>query len=296
MDGASKFVKGDAIAGVVIVLVNLLGGFAVGVLQHGLAIGEAITRYSLLSVGDGLVTQIPALLISVASGLIVTRAATDEDGGLGADLWGQLLHSKRVLGDRVGRGAGFIAMLPGLPKLPFLAARRRRSAIGGIAAERRAVSRSRTSSPLQPIDPAQPTTPRRSLAQMRVEPLELELAPDLIDLIDPSRGRQPARPGARRCAARSPCELGLVLPLVRTRDNLLAAAVDVRRSASTASRPAGARRPPVACSSWPTATPRCLPWPADHRARLRPARRRGCPRSSPSGSRRRAPPSSTVAR
>ncbi len=81
MDGASKFVKGDAIAAIIITLINLLGGFAIGVVQRGLSPGDAIKTYSLLSVGDGLVSQIPALLLSVATGLIVTRSATDEDMG-----------------------------------------------------------------------------------------------------------------------------------------------------------------------------------------------------------------------
>src|SRR5437763_606916 len=77
MDGASKFVKGDAIAAIIIVVINLVGGFAVGVLQKHLSFGDAIKTYSLLTVGDGLVAQIPALLISLSSGLIVTRAATE---------------------------------------------------------------------------------------------------------------------------------------------------------------------------------------------------------------------------
>src|SRR3546814_15177684 len=76
MDGASKFVKGDAIAGIIITIINLFGGFIVGVMQNGLSLGESIETYSLLTVGDGLVSQIPALLLSVASGLIVTRAAS----------------------------------------------------------------------------------------------------------------------------------------------------------------------------------------------------------------------------
>src|SRR3546814_19704295 len=84
MDGASKFVKGDAIAGIIITIINLFGGFIVGVMQNGLSLGESIETYSLLTVGDGLVSQIPALLISVASGLIVTRAASDAD--LGSDV------------------------------------------------------------------------------------------------------------------------------------------------------------------------------------------------------------------
>src|ERR1041385_1623777 len=117
MDGASKFVKGDAIAAIVIVSINLIGGFAVGVLQHHLSFGDAIKTYSLLTVGDGLVAQIPALLLSLSSGLIVTRAATESD--LGSDLLHQFTRHKRTL--QLGGGAMCaVAIVPGLPKIPFL--------------------------------------------------------------------------------------------------------------------------------------------------------------------------------
>ena len=102
MDGASKFVKGDAIAAIIITLVNLIGGFAIGVAQKGMPFGDAITTYSLLSIGDGLVSQIPALLLSVATGLIVTRAASD--GDMGSDIIRQLGRNRMPL-----RVAGFAA-------------------------------------------------------------------------------------------------------------------------------------------------------------------------------------------
>src|SRR4051812_31632680 len=117
MDGGSKFVKGDAIAAIIITLVNLVGGFAVGVAQKGMSLNDAIHTYSLLSIGDGLVSQIPALLLSVATGLVVTRSTADED--MGTDIIRQLTRHRTPL--RVA-GAGAIAMclIPGLPKLPFL--------------------------------------------------------------------------------------------------------------------------------------------------------------------------------
>src|SRR5207342_3071963 len=117
MDGASKFVKGDAIAAIVIVVINLVGGFAVGILQQHMSFSEAIQTYSLLTVGDGLVAQIPALLISLSAGLIVTRAATEMD--LGTDLLHQFTRHKRTL--QLGGGAiALIAIVPGMPKIPFL--------------------------------------------------------------------------------------------------------------------------------------------------------------------------------
>ncbi|HEV7864089.1 MAG TPA: flagellar biosynthesis protein FlhA, partial [Acidimicrobiia bacterium] len=117
MDGASKFVKGDAIAGLLITTINLFGGFVIGVMQHHLSMSEAASRYSLLSVGDGLVSQIPALLISIASGLVVTRAATEAD--MGTDLIAQLGAQEQQL--RVaGSCIALMALVPGLPKIPFL--------------------------------------------------------------------------------------------------------------------------------------------------------------------------------
>ena len=119
MDGASKFVKGDAIAAIIITLINLIGGFTIGIVQHKMSFGDAVSTYSLLTVGDGLVSQIPALLLSVATGIIVTRAASDSD--MGSDLIGQMSRQQQPL-----RIAGFAALglclIPGLPKLPFLVA------------------------------------------------------------------------------------------------------------------------------------------------------------------------------
>ena len=117
MDGASKFVKGDAMAALIITAINLLGGIVVGMLQHGLGFSEATQQYSLLTVGDGLAAQIPALLISVATGIIVTRATSDRD--LGSDIAGQILNQRRA--PMVAAVAiGCFALVPGLPKLPFM--------------------------------------------------------------------------------------------------------------------------------------------------------------------------------
>src|SRR5690606_22819327 len=116
MDGASKFVKGDAIAGLVITLVNLIGGLIVGVLQLGMPIGEAVQSYSLLTVGDGLVAQIPALLVSIAAGLIVTRSTGGSD--LGSDVFGQFARQGQAIRSG-GVVVALMAVVPGLPKLPF---------------------------------------------------------------------------------------------------------------------------------------------------------------------------------
>src|SRR5213076_1596727 len=116
MDGASKFVRGDAIAAVVIVLVNIFGGFGVGVFQQGMPLVQALQNFTLLTVGDGLVTQVPALLISTATGIMVTRAASEAN--LGRDVVGQFAKNPRAIGI-AGTVLLILAAIPGLPKLPF---------------------------------------------------------------------------------------------------------------------------------------------------------------------------------
>ncbi|MEM7042029.1 MAG: type III secretion system export apparatus subunit SctV [Pseudomonadota bacterium] len=118
MDGAMKFVKGDAIAGLVIIAVNLLGGVMVGTLQHGMSMGEALQVYSLLTVGDGLVAQIPALFMSITAGTIVTRVTTEETTNLGSDIAGQLVHNPRTL--RLAAVVLFgLGLVPGFPTAIF---------------------------------------------------------------------------------------------------------------------------------------------------------------------------------
>lgn len=215
MDGASKFVKGDAIAAIVITLVNLLGGFAIGVAQHGMPFGEAIQTYSLLSIGDGLVSQVPALLLSVATGLIVTRSVADSD--MGSDIVGQVFARKMPL--RVaGFGALALCLIPGLPKLPFLVA-------GGVillAASRieEGTADAGTESAATSTELVEsPDSPEALVAEIRVDPLGLELSADLIDLVDTRSGGDlldRVKALRRKVAG----ELGIVIPPVRTRDNL----------------------------------------------------------------------------
>src|SRR3989475_8735870 len=128
LDGASKLVRGDAVAGLVITAINILGGFFIGVVQQGADVKTAAETYTILTIGDGLVSQLPALLISTAAGIIVTRAASGAD--LGSEVAGQLLMSPRVLWLGSGILGGF-ALLPGLPFLPFIPLA---GAVGGPAA------------------------------------------------------------------------------------------------------------------------------------------------------------------
>ncbi|MEU2348245.1 flagellar biosynthesis protein FlhA [Modestobacter sp. NPDC049651] len=214
MDGASKFVKGDAIAAIIITLINLIGGFAIGMLQKGMSPGDAVSTYSLLSVGDGLVSQIPALLISTATGLIVTRSASD--GDMGRDLVSQLSQFKQPI--RVAGGAALaLCLIPGLPKLPFLI-------VGGLflllatKVREKPAADAADSAPAGPEEPA-PDSPEAIVDRMRVDPLELEVAFDLVELVDTSRGGD-LLDRVKALRRKVAMETGLVIPLVRTRDNL----------------------------------------------------------------------------
>src|SRR3954451_21365306 len=216
MDGASKFVKGDAMAGIIVTLINLIGGFAIGVIQRGMAPGEAVSTFSLLTVGDGLVSQIPALLLSTAPGIIVTRSASD--GDMGTDLISQLGRFRQPV--RIAGGAAIaLCLIPGLPKLPFLV-------IGTVFL----VMASRMSeTPEEDPDAeaaagaadneAKPDSPEAIAEKMRVDPLELEVAFDLVDLVDSSRGGD-LLDRVKALRRKVAMETGLVIPLVRTRDNL----------------------------------------------------------------------------
>lgn len=214
MDGASKFVKGDAIAAIIITLVNLIGGFAIGVAQNGMSMGDAVTTYSLLSVGDGLVSQIPALLLSVATGLVVTRNTGDDD--MGSDIVAQLTANRTPL-----RVAGFAALglclIPGLPKLPFVLA-------GGLMlvlsarVPQPAVDEPRKSDPVA-AELTAADSPEQLAADIQVDSLGLELSADIIDLVDPTAGGDlldRVKALRRKVAG----DLGIVVPPVRTRDNL----------------------------------------------------------------------------
>ncbi|MEP7764602.1 flagellar biosynthesis protein FlhA [Sanguibacter sp. 25GB23B1] len=217
MDGGSKFVKGDAIAGIIITIVNLLGGIAIGLLQRGMEFGEAIETYSLLTIGDGLVTQIPALLLSVSSGLIVTRATAESDLGTSASK--QLMQSRTSL--LIAGGAAIsLALLPGMPKLPFMVV----GATLLFAAQRIKASEAREAKEElleKAVAVAGPAadTPERLIEDMRVSALEILLAPDLVDLVS-SGSDDDLLARIRGLRRKIALDLGIVVPPVRTRDSV----------------------------------------------------------------------------
>jgi len=217
MDGASKFVKGDAIAAIIITVVNLVGGFTVGVAQKGLSLGDAVHTYSLLTIGDGLVSQIPALLLSVATGLIVTRATGNAD--MGTDLVGQLTRQRLPM--RIaGFGAIGLCLIPGIPKIPFLLAGGAMLMLSArVPSEAQHAEAVAAAAAPDTLALPNPDSVESIVEEIRVDPLEIELAADLIDLVDSAAGGD-LLDRVRSLRRKVATDLGVVVPPVRTRDNL----------------------------------------------------------------------------
>lgn len=219
MDGASKFVRGDAIAGLLIMVINIIGGLVVGMLQHGLDFSTAGKTYTLLAIGDGLVAQIPALVISTAAGVIVSRVTTDED--VGSQLTGQLFSNPQVLFLTAGI-VGLLGMIPGMPNLAFLLI-----AGGLVWLGRRLLMRKPEEAAQQAAAAAQAANlaPSAEMAEATwddvamVDPLGMQVGYRLIPLVDQSQqGELLGRiKSIRKKIAQ---EVGFLVPVVHIRDNL----------------------------------------------------------------------------
>lgn len=217
MDGAAKFIKGDAIAGLIITAINIIGGFAIGMAQRDMALTDALSTYTILTIGDGLVSQIPSLLISVAGGMVVTRSAASEQ--LDTQFARQFGAKPRAMA--VASGAMLLfAILPGFPSVPFIIL----SAILGFIAFKRIKSikeeadrELRDELAKSEAEKAPEEQPVEEL--LRVDPVEIELGYSLIALVDESQGGDVFKriTNVRRQLA---TELGIILPPVRVRDNL----------------------------------------------------------------------------
>lgn len=216
MDGATKFVKGDAIAGIIIVLINLIVGIIIGVVQLGLPVGEAAVLFSTLTVGDGLVTQIPALLISTATGIVVTRAASE--GNLGSDITGQLFSQPKLLYVAAGTIALLGIVTPIGPLITFPIAIS--LAIGAYV-----MTKNSKEDPdeLEEFEEEVTTdnmkSPENVINLLNVDPIEFEFGYGLIPLVDAAQGGDLLDRVVmiRRQLA---LELGVVIPVVRIRDNI----------------------------------------------------------------------------
>jgi len=213
MDGASKFVRGDAVAGILILFINLIGGLAIGTLGHGLSLSNAAHTYTLLTIGDGLVAQLPALLLSTAVAIIVTRMSRPQD--MGGELRRQLLGNPKALGVAAAL-LGVMGLIPGMPNFVFLAM----AALCGVGAW---TLQQRRAAPPKPA-PAPPTPPaeNKELSWDDVQPVDrlgLEVGYRLVPLVDAKlKGDLLARVrGVRRKLSQ---ELGFLVPAVHIRDNL----------------------------------------------------------------------------
>ncbi|MCL6520971.1 MAG: flagellar biosynthesis protein FlhA [Firmicutes bacterium] len=213
MDGASKFVRGDAIAGLVILAINIVGGLAMGMLVRHLAWADALRQYTILTIGDGLASQLPALLISTATGIVVTRAAGESD--LGHDVLRQVAAQPRALWVAAGTLA-VLGLVPGLPAAPFLALA---AVTGGVAYLQARQARLRPGEgEAAPVQATLGVTPEEAARLLPVDPLEVELGYGLLPLGAEEGGQLMDRIALLR--RQIALELGLVLPLVRVRDNL----------------------------------------------------------------------------
>ncbi|KAB2654243.1 MAG: flagellar biosynthesis protein FlhA [Verrucomicrobia bacterium] len=236
MDGASKFVRGDAIAAVLITLINILGGFAIGIVQKGMTVSESLQRFTLLSIGDGLVSQIPALIVSMAAGMLVTRAASKNS--LGAELGKQLLFYPRALQILTGMLLVF-AIMPGLPMLPFLVlavvsgyAAKEMKKRGSITKAATATTTSAAGTDGKPFAGAAATSAAGSAGEkieslLSVDALQIELGYGLVNLADTRKNGDLLErvTGVRRTFA---TEMGVVIPPIRLRDNLQIGANEYR--------------------------------------------------------------------
>jgi len=231
MDGASKFVRGDAIAAVLITLINVIGGFAIGIAQKGMTVTEALQRFTILSIGDGLVSQVPALITSTAAGILVTRAASRND--LGRELGRQLLVYPRAM-TVLAAMMGVFALVPGLPVVPFLAlglvtgmiayTLNRHGPLETAVPETPAPTGTRGATGKavkgQPAQAQAETKPIDKLEELlQVDPLQVELGYALVALADKRRGGDLLEriTSVRRNFAQ---EMGVIIPPIRLRDNM----------------------------------------------------------------------------
>jgi flagellar biosynthesis protein FlhA len=212
MDGAAKFVRGDAIAAIIITFVNLLGGLAIGLGREGLPLGEAVQTFSLLTVGDGLVSQIPSLLVSVAAGIVLTKAGAE--GRADELLALQLAGGPKPLAIAAAASV-LMAMMPGMPALPFLGLA---AAAGAYAWARRKAKPAEAEAAAPAAAPATPDQEAETAEALRVEALRVELGYGLLALASGEAARLTEQIRALR--RNFATEMGFVMPSVRVQDNV----------------------------------------------------------------------------
>lgn len=218
MDGASKFVKGDAIAGILILFINIIGGLSIGMAQYGLGFGEAIQIYTLLTIGDGLVAQIPSLLLSIAAAMMVTRQNTDED--MGEQLVFQMFDNPKALMITAAI-LGVMGIVPGMPHFAFLTLAVAAGAGAYLIDKRQKQKAKEPALPAKAEDGSEPIS-QRELSWDDVQPVDiigLEVGYRLIPLVDRDQGGELLErvKGVRKKLSQ---DFGFLIPAVHIRDNL----------------------------------------------------------------------------
>jgi flagellar biosynthesis protein FlhA len=216
MDGSSKFVKGDAIAALVITFINIVGGIFIGVVQKGLPFSQAVSTYTILTVGEGLVSQIPSLVVSTAAGIMVTHSAGSKQ--MGSVVAGQMSKHPRALWIAAGV-LGLFSVVPGLPMLPFLALGAGMAALARVAgkAEKRREQAAVAAIAAPQAETPVSTDPMRDLLQ--IDPIELEVGYALIPLVDERQGGD-LLDRISMLRKQAAVELGILIPPVRIRDDI----------------------------------------------------------------------------
>jgi flagellar biosynthesis protein FlhA len=215
MDGASKFVRGDAIAGILILFINIIGGLLIGILQHNLSFAQAAHNYTLLTIGDGLVAQIPALLLSTGAGIIITRVSSSQD--MGEQVLQQLFNNPRSLGV-TATILGIMGVIPGMPNVAFLTL----AVVCGAGAFWIRQSQRKLKETAQTVEEAPPRPESTELSWDDVQPLDavgLEVGYRLIPMVDKQQGGE-LMPRIRGVRKKLSQELGFLIPAVHIRDNL----------------------------------------------------------------------------
>jgi flagellar biosynthesis protein FlhA len=218
MDGASKYVRGDAVAGIMVTVINIIGGLLVGMLQHDMGFADAAKTYTLLAIGDGLVAQIPSLIISTAAGIVVSRVASEQD--IGAQLVGQLFAKPQVLYITAGIIGG-MGLIPGMPNLVFLLLAGSLAGVAYLASKRSREAPAQEAAATASAAPAAAAEQEEASWQdiMPVDTLGLEVGYRLIPLVDKAQGGELLKriKGIRKKFAQ---EVGFLAPPVHIRDNL----------------------------------------------------------------------------
>jgi flagellar biosynthesis protein FlhA len=223
MDGASKFVRGDAVAGLLVVFINIIGGMIIGIAQQGLSFGDAARSYTLLTVGDGLVTQIPALIVSTAAGLLVSKAAVT--GAADKALMKQLSGYPQALGMSAGVMI-MLAMLPGIPMLPFLALGSGAAALAWTSRKRHRVAAAEAKAAAAPDAAAAAAAAANAAADepisaaLKIDDLKIELGYALLPLVNGPDGQDRLTEQIKALRRSLAIEMGFVMPAVRILDNV----------------------------------------------------------------------------